>query len=229
MSNETTSGQTDTPMTTDRLQRLLDAYGGTQASWPEDVRAAAVALVAVSPEARAMQEAATGLDSMLDNLAPPAPSDDLLTRLERAGARHSRALPGSGSATRLLRYLAGFGSAGGQFSRLAPAGLGLAGVVLVGLSLFAIYRGSDDGVAPPERAVVAFAEPARDFLADMPLVDIAFNAGSDADEGNDSGAGRADDPADYSADDPWAELLPDDGSEEAIQLSYLPEAGLPLE
>lgn len=230
MSNETPSKQTDAPhsdqphsdqpMTTDRLQRLLDAYGGTPASWPEDDRAAALALIAVSPEARAMREAASGLDSMLDALAPPAPSADLSARLERAGPRQLgvrpdvRPEPLIGG---LLRSLAGLVSAGGQFSRFAPAALGLAGVMLVALSLFAVYRGMDAEEAAPSRVVVAFAAPAQDFLADVPLVDVAFDNGADADE------------TEGAADDPWVALLPDDGSEEAIRLSYLPEVELPLE
>lgn len=225
MSNETPSQQTDAPhsdrpMTTERLQRLLDAYGGTPAGWPEDVRATALALIAVSPEARAMREAASGLDSMLDNMAPPAPSADLSARLERAGPRQLEARPDARREPLiggLLRSLAGFVSAGRQFSRFAPAALGLAGVMLVALSLFAVYRGMDDGEAGPSRVVVASAAPAQDFLADVPLVDVAVDSGSDADE------------TEGAADDPWVALLPDDGSEEAIRLSYLPEAELPLE
>lgn len=68
-------------MTVQRLQQVFDAYGANLERWPSEERAAALVLLAQSVEARAQQEEAARLDSLL-NLAPVAyPSAELVTRL----------------------------------------------------------------------------------------------------------------------------------------------------
>ena len=66
------------PMTPDRLRVLLDAYGARPERWPADEREAAVALLATSPEAAALRDAAARLDAALDLLPAPQPSAQLI-------------------------------------------------------------------------------------------------------------------------------------------------------
>ena len=53
-------------MNLDRFAALVDAYGASPARWPEGERAAAVALMKVSAEARRLAEEADHLDRLLD-------------------------------------------------------------------------------------------------------------------------------------------------------------------
>lgn len=76
-----------------RFAALLDAYGADPARWPEEERAAALALLATSSDARARQREAAALDAMLGT-APPAPPSDLLV------ARVLAAAPGAAAAAR---------------------------------------------------------------------------------------------------------------------------------
>ena len=62
----------------DRLEALLEAYGADPERWPAAERDQAVALLASSAEARALQREAATLDRMLDLAAPPAPSPELM-------------------------------------------------------------------------------------------------------------------------------------------------------
>jgi hypothetical protein len=64
-----------------RFAALLDAYGADPARWPEDERAAALALLAESADARARQHDAATLDAALDAAPPAQPSDLLLARV----------------------------------------------------------------------------------------------------------------------------------------------------
>lgn len=61
-----------TTMTIARLRTLLDAYGAAPQRWPEEERAAALALIAQSSEARAAVAAAEALDATLGAYANPA-------------------------------------------------------------------------------------------------------------------------------------------------------------
>jgi len=53
-------------VTLDRVRTLLDAYGADPARWPAAERAAALELLARSPDARACRVAAARLDDALD-------------------------------------------------------------------------------------------------------------------------------------------------------------------
>jgi hypothetical protein len=57
----------------DRFRELLDAYGAEPRRWPAQERGMAEALIAASPEARALRAKAAGLDVMLDRVRPISP------------------------------------------------------------------------------------------------------------------------------------------------------------
>jgi len=80
----------ETPMTMERLQFLLDAYGANRERWPEAERDSASALLAASEEARALVRDAARLDALLDFVSAPDPSPALI---ERALASAPAALP----------------------------------------------------------------------------------------------------------------------------------------
>jgi len=71
-------------MTLDRLQQLLDAYGADPMRWPEEERAAALAMLARSAEARAALADAERLDAILDLAESAEPSSDLAARIVAA-------------------------------------------------------------------------------------------------------------------------------------------------
>lgn len=73
-----------TPMDMARFQALLDAYGAWPARWPEAERAAAEALMAVNPAARAARRQALPFDAMLDTLTPPSLPAGLADRIMAA-------------------------------------------------------------------------------------------------------------------------------------------------
>lgn len=74
-----------------RLAGILDAYGADPGRWPEAERDAAGALLADSAEAMALRDAAAALDTVLNAVAAPAPSPelmaDILTAAEPSGWR----------------------------------------------------------------------------------------------------------------------------------------------
>lgn len=61
-------------LTVERLEQLLDAYGGVPERWPDAEREAALRLVQRSPELRARWEQAAELDRLLDSFETEAPS-----------------------------------------------------------------------------------------------------------------------------------------------------------
>jgi hypothetical protein len=68
-------------VTIDRLRTLLDVWGAATDRWPADERAAALALIARSPEARALRDEAARLDALLDADAVDGPSPALVERV----------------------------------------------------------------------------------------------------------------------------------------------------
>jgi hypothetical protein len=69
------------PMTIQRLQELLDAYGARSDQWPPGERASALALLRDSDEARHRRNEAARLDAVLARAVVPAPSPGLLDRV----------------------------------------------------------------------------------------------------------------------------------------------------
>jgi hypothetical protein len=78
-------------VTIDRLRDLLDAWGASADRWPADERAAALALILRSPEARALRDEAARLDAFLDADPIDAPSDDLVARVLAGAPKPPRA------------------------------------------------------------------------------------------------------------------------------------------
>ena len=75
------------PLTMERLQQLLDAYGAAPERWPHAERAAAERLVAQSDAARARWEEAAEVDRLLDALPADSPSPALTARVLAAAPR----------------------------------------------------------------------------------------------------------------------------------------------
>jgi len=75
-----------------RLQRLIEAYGADPSRWPAGERDSARALLALTPDAAAMQAPALGLDDRLDGFAPAADAD-AAARLLRALETLPRQIP----------------------------------------------------------------------------------------------------------------------------------------
>ena len=72
-------------MDLERFECIVDAYGGDAAAWPAGERAAALALLAAEPGARALREAARALDRELATytVAPPPPLQRVLAARPR--------------------------------------------------------------------------------------------------------------------------------------------------
>lgn len=68
-------------MSCTRLSEILDAYGADPEHWPANERAAALALLASSAEARALAQAAQALDQLLDRWQPLAADVALTARV----------------------------------------------------------------------------------------------------------------------------------------------------
>lgn len=77
-------------MTVDRLRALLDAFGADADRWPADERAAALALIASSVDARALRDEAAQLDLLLDEDPVAAPSDLLVARVLASAPKPAR-------------------------------------------------------------------------------------------------------------------------------------------
>jgi hypothetical protein len=106
-------------MTSDkRLTELIAAYGADPKRWPEGERRGAKALLAQSPELRAMLRAESRLDAALDALPRPSADEALVRRIEAAARRRPQGaelIPAKRRALSWPRW------------RLIPSGLGLAG------------------------------------------------------------------------------------------------------
>lgn len=83
-------------MSVERFAAIVDAYGARADRWPVAERAAAEALVAASPEARRLLDAAAGLDRLLDASPAQEPSRALREAVLRAAPRRPLARPSLG-------------------------------------------------------------------------------------------------------------------------------------
>ena len=79
------------PMHEERFERLIEAYGGESARWPQADRALALRYLAATPQAHRRRATARRLDQMLDAWAPPEASAGLRERLA-AGQPRPRTL-----------------------------------------------------------------------------------------------------------------------------------------
>jgi len=98
-----------TPLSVERLEALLDAYGAREEQWPDDAREAAHALLERSAHARAARERAARLDRVLDAVPAEASTPDLAARIladfDRISAKTTTP-PASAARPRIRRYLA---------------------------------------------------------------------------------------------------------------------------
>lgn len=78
------------PLPLARFESLIEACGASADRWPLGERAAALALLRQSEEARHLRRRAARLDAALDRLRPP-PSPDVGSRLRRRGPAGARA------------------------------------------------------------------------------------------------------------------------------------------
>lgn len=132
------SAQRRNEMPLERLERIIAAYGGDPAHWPEAEREPAERLMAQSPAAQDLLSQAKELDRALARAVADLP-DAAMTRLMAATAFPPSRL----SAPTLLDRLAYVASA--FWPRAAVlAGMAVLGI-LVGLTTEPAYSGSDAG------------------------------------------------------------------------------------
>lgn len=120
-----------------RLRELIDAYGGEPRRWPESERAAALALLEDSSEARAWLGQARATDIELDRLTVPPPSPALRDALLERAPRPRGWRPALAS---LWRDLGGWSLAGPALAAGLALGLGMG----IGLSPLPATNGFDD-------------------------------------------------------------------------------------
>ena len=124
--------------TDERVLELIEAYGASSMSWPEDEREAAEAHLAAHPARfEAALAAARALDSLFDADMAPEPGPLLAERI-LASAPRPASQRHSGLAARIGRVLAPNG-------RRWPAGAALASL---GMGLFAGYTASASSLPP---------------------------------------------------------------------------------
>jgi hypothetical protein len=99
-------------LTLDRLESLLDAYGGDLARWPERLATEAHAMIGNSGEARRLHAEAQALDRLLAKASAPDPEqlDRLAERIMAAAAREGATAPAE----------TGGGHAAGTGARIIP-------------------------------------------------------------------------------------------------------------
>lgn len=69
------------PMTRERFESLIEAYGGDLARWPHSERLAAYAFAQSTPEAAALLADGKALDRLLSSLPVPSLPETLKTRI----------------------------------------------------------------------------------------------------------------------------------------------------
>jgi hypothetical protein len=154
----------DNDMTEARFAALLDAYGAEPDRWPASERAAGLAYLESSEEARAAMEPAAALDGLLDSIAPSTQiSEDLADRIYALAPAAPQAERQPGNVIPFWRRAMPSGGNGWQ-KIAATAILGIAAGVL-----FSEIRG--DGARNPV-AVTVTASPAIE-IGDSPVIETA--------------------------------------------------------
>lgn len=158
----TGSGHGPAIMGLDRFHAMVEAYGGRPEHWPAAERAAALALLAVSAEARALRDEAVALDALLDRASVPAPSPALADRILAQAPVVASARPAPASAAR-----AGPAVRLGRWLRLVlpeaadwRGAAALAASLLVGIAVGYLTPPADSAAgwtAAEQQAVDAFA------------------------------------------------------------------------
>ncbi|WP_300297259.1 hypothetical protein [Ferrovibrio sp.] len=128
-------------MNLDRFTDLLDIYGADPQLWPARERAAADALLAVSPDARELQHAALRFDNHLLNAALPElePSDALRARIfAQMAAMPAASAAAPGWRIQITEALSLLFPAGRAMPQLAALALALFIGIGAGLSNFSL-------------------------------------------------------------------------------------------
>lgn len=117
-----------------RLAAILEAYGAEPRRWPPSERAAAEALIAGSPEARALRDDAARLDALLAGAVAPAPSAALRAAILQAAPQRLDAETAgpTGSLGDLWRAL--LGTLGGELGGWRQAGAVIGVTLLLGIA-----------------------------------------------------------------------------------------------
>lgn len=126
-------------MDTQRFEAILTAYGADPSRWPQAERAEALAFERAEPDtAKAVREAAAGLDTLLAGARAPEPSDALAARILEAGLAETRFAPRWMQLAAVLALSVGLG--------LGWGGASLEGGNLDSAAYAAAYSGfADDG------------------------------------------------------------------------------------
>jgi hypothetical protein len=156
-------------ITLKRFAGIVDAYGASPQRWPDDERAAAEALVAVSAEARALLADAAALDGVLARAPVDAPSSALAERLLAARPRGVAANPSPKPQAWFIRSL--IETVWPYGSPVIPAGA-LAASIVLGATLGSV---SDISVLTTETTITASVEDgAEDSLVALALAEPAW-------------------------------------------------------
>ncbi|MGY6531764.1 hypothetical protein [Glycocaulis sp.] len=126
-------------MDAQRFEAILTAHGADPSRWPPAERADALAFERAEPDtAKAIREAAAGLDTLLAGARAPEPSDVLAARILEAGLAETRFAPRWMQLAAVLALSAGLG--------LGWGGASLEGGNLDSAAYAAAYSGfADDG------------------------------------------------------------------------------------
>lgn len=200
----TSSPNPDAPaLTLERFTLLAEANGGDLARWPEEVRAAAAALVERDPAAAEALQAAAELDALLDPLfeesmaldPAPAPSTALTARILADAAAATPAPAVLARAARPAPSLWGRAVAL-LFGEVSPAASSAAGGALAAAAVSGLAVGLI--TAPVAEAPRAPAPPVLDYaFSDPDALMMAFADPRAAIDENDAGPteGRFEDDA----------------------------------
>jgi len=178
-------GSATPPMTMERLIELLDAYGARSEQWPFGERAAALALLRHSAEARARRDEAARLDTVLDQAVAPAASPELLARVlatapssrpaagpERRDRTHDRPGPSEPLLPARGRRLPGRRWRVAAATSLAAAGVSLAAAAAVMLWLARAPEVSEQAGAAPALAMLDTYDAPTDALLESDSLDL---------------------------------------------------------
>lgn len=156
-------------MTLERFAAIVDAYGAAPARWPADERAAAEALLAVTPAAQALAVEAAELDLMFAAAPVEAPSAALVERLMAARPRAAVVVPtpqeDKGFFRRLIEVLWPYGSPA------IPTGA-LAASIMLGLVLGSVTEVSVLNLSPANAAAAEMETGER--LVALALADATW-------------------------------------------------------
>lgn len=159
----------DNNMTAARFATLLDAYGADPNRWPAAERAAGLAYLKGSEEARAAMEPAAALDSLLNVIAPSTQiSEDLVDRIHAlAPAATPAAVPADRRPGNVIPFW--------RRATMPNGGAGwqkIAATAILGIAAGVLFSEIRNGGAPSPVAVTAITSPAAN-TGGLPVIETA--------------------------------------------------------